>query len=331
MELNNHQENIYKAFGYSIIARVQADLNALIKEKTDKENTIQEKKDKKISFNFKREGDVKKINEEIEYKTNYIQMIKENYAKFGINIDDYSSEKFENSLKETFNSAMKVEKINFLFQTIYAPLYLDLSTQKELYDEEEKNDSLSTICTYLGLKSDEYKDLLSLVKESDRDIEGDLGNDLIKVIRKNSDLIHYISPLSKPLLVGNTYNDLNRDGEINQYQNCSLINLITLTSIEPVVLLEKLNGFNFDVLGKSSTILNINLLVALLNIKICFNENKSMNDLIESLIKLVLKESVNYELGILTQKSKDDSKKNSETKFKLFSLMSEAILEVTGL
>ncbi|MEG1739158.1 MAG: hypothetical protein RRZ92_02580 [Bacilli bacterium] len=197
---NIKQKRIYEIFAYLLVYRVQNDIDEANKQINGINDKIKEKQGSKINANFLRNGSIKDLTAEVEYKTSYRDMLNGNAFSNNLEISDITVFNLPDIIKSTFEDDEDfAQRYALLTQLIYHPMYYNFV--KKNYDHEEKcyEFSLSNISKFLGFDSAAYEKIENDSKIVAKTISFGLSKGILSSLKLSVDILRIVDPLAIPL------------------------------------------------------------------------------------------------------------------------------------
>jgi hypothetical protein len=330
---NERQMKAYQLMAFFTLYRVNNDIDELNKRVSEINKTIEEKSGKKFSLNMFREGNVKNLTKEIDYKKGFLESLKNSIKAAGLDPEAIDTSKASSIANEVFDDDLKLSRYLMLSQVLQEPLYYNYANKTFEYDEEQKEFSLSNISTFLGLENKAYDKLSSDSEDAGRK----LGISLVSKfaftsLGKNPLVLNYVSPLSVPTIGDPSYLKVNLIGECNCYDGINLIGLLTLLPYDKVIVDKMLPS---DKVQKTLLDMEIDEARAygysliLLVSRLSGDKSLKAHDLLQLLLENFLDWKNEYEKGILLGTLNEPKNDEAEGKFRVLNEILEALVDIS--
>lgn len=238
--------NYLRAYLSLIKYRIDNDINELKNQIVDINEKIKEKEGSKLSLNFMRNSNVKSLQEEVEFKENYLKEAIENASYYNIDISSLDNNSFKDFINELYlKDTTYLNRYGLLLQILYTPLYLDFEKEKFTYDEVSRDFSLSGICTYLGFNSKHFEKIEDETKLVSKLVSLNYNNILRHITYKNKDYLNNLCPFSYLILNikgEKSKNFLQDTFNIGGLNLNGLFSLENINEINPSVINSSLDG-----------------------------------------------------------------------------------------
>lgn len=315
------QNKIYELMSFFIIYRVTNDIDDLKSKLDDKNKKIESTKDKKLNLNFFRNSSVKTFQEEIEFKTKYIEKIKANLKTRSLSVDDINTTNIPAILNDFIGKDdLKLQRYLILAQVIQVPLYYSFVTSKFEYSEEKKDFSLSNISTFLGLDGNSYQKIFDDCRGAGVKLFISLFSDqAFSSLKYDKQTLKFLCPLAIPSLLVPSEMDFKLANSENKFADGNIMDIFTLSNYKDAI---SNKYFPSDKAQKSLLSMNANEVNAFCYINIMLaNYLLSLNkEAAKNILKLIVENTVNwrqiYEKDVLLGTAKDLSLEAVEGKLK---------------